>query len=76
MKVEKISVSWGIKWPGPADYSMLSPSVTLNCEVAEDEDVERAIDDAHTLALQSVIECLQDGLIKVTEVYREKGSRV
>jgi len=74
--VKKITVSWGLKWPGPVNYSTVSPHVSVERTVEDGESVESAIDDAHSLAFQSAVECLQDGLVRLEEVSDEESSRV
>lgn len=60
-----VSVEWSIKWPGPVEYSMLTPVVRLSRNVGPTETVEAVTQELHDLALQSTIEHLLDGLAKL-----------
>lgn len=71
MSNRKVTVSWGIKWPGPVDFSSMGPEVTIERPVEDDETFEHAIEDAQNVAMQGAIEGLLDGLTKIEKVLDE-----
>jgi len=75
-KPTKVTVTWGIKWPGPVDYSTLSPEVTIERSIGSGERYEDAFDDAHSLALQSMSEALLEGIKKMKGLLDEENKRL
>jgi hypothetical protein len=74
--VNNVKVTWGVKWPGPVDYSTLSPTVTIERSVGDEESYEEAVAEAHGLAFQSALEALLDGIRRMEREMNAEGKKL